>query len=97
MTATVTAGTRAPEAWRGFAGTRWRECVDVRDFIQANYTPYEGDGAFLTGPTDRTRTVWDKVSALFPEERRRGSSMSTRRPPRRSPRTRPGTSTASGS
>ncbi|MFF2518078.1 formate C-acetyltransferase [Streptomyces sp. NPDC058086] len=85
MTATVTAGTRAPEAWRGFAGTRWRErsemgvppaegwgSVDVRDFIQANYTPYEGDAAFLTGPTDRTRTVWEKVSAFFPEERRRG-------------------------
>ncbi|MFD8007753.1 formate C-acetyltransferase [Streptomyces mirabilis] len=72
MTATVTAGTRAPEAWRGFAGTRWREHVDVRDFIQANYTPYEGDAAFLTGPTNRTRTVWGKVSALFPEERRRG-------------------------
>ncbi|MFD9285432.1 formate C-acetyltransferase [Streptomyces mirabilis] len=72
MTATVTVGTRAPEAWRGFAGTRWREHVDVRDFIQANYTPYEGDAAFLTGPTDRTRTVWEKVSALFPEERRRG-------------------------
>jgi formate C-acetyltransferase len=85
MTATVTAGTRAPEAWRGFAGTRWREggemgvppaggfrSVDVRDFIQANYMPYEGDESFLTGPTDRTRTVWDKVSALFPEERRRG-------------------------
>ncbi|WP_329530889.1 formate C-acetyltransferase [Streptomyces sp. NBC_01450] len=72
MTATVTAGTRAPEALRGFAGTRWREHVDVRDFIQANYTPYEGDAAFLTGPTDRTRTVWEKVSALFPEERRRG-------------------------
>ncbi|QIY75741.1 formate C-acetyltransferase [Streptomyces sp. RLB1-33] len=72
MTATVTAGTRAPEAWRGFAGTRWCEHVDVRDFIQANYTPYEGDAAFLTGPTDRTRTVWDKVNALFPEERRRG-------------------------
>ncbi|WP_330302083.1 MULTISPECIES: formate C-acetyltransferase [unclassified Streptomyces] len=72
MTATVTAGTRAPEAWRGFAGTQWRERVDVRDFIQANYTPYEGDAAFLTGPTDRSRTVWEKVSALFPEERRRG-------------------------
>ncbi|MER5667229.1 formate C-acetyltransferase [Streptomyces mirabilis] len=72
MTATVTAKTRAPEAWRGFAGTRWREHVDVRDFIQANYTPYEGDAAFLTGPTNRTRTVWGKVSALFPEERRRG-------------------------
>jgi formate C-acetyltransferase len=71
-TATATAGTRALEAWRGFAGARWRERVDVRDFIQANYTPYEGDAAFLTGPTDRTRTVWEKVSALFPEERRRG-------------------------
>jgi formate C-acetyltransferase len=68
----VTAGRRAAEAWRGFAGTRWRERVDVRDFIQANYTPYEGDAAFLTGPTNRTRTVWEKVSALFPEERRRG-------------------------
>ncbi len=90
MTATVTAGTRAPEALRGFAGTRWRERVDVRDFIQANYTPYEGDGAFLTGPTDRTRTVWTRSA---PSSRRNGagaSSMSTRPPPRRSPRTRPG-------
>ncbi|MFI6495559.1 formate C-acetyltransferase [Streptomyces sp. NPDC050564] len=72
MTATVTVGTRASEAWRGFAGTQWRERVDVRDFIQANYTPYEGDAAFLAGPTHRTREVWEKVSALFPEERRRG-------------------------
>jgi formate C-acetyltransferase len=71
MTATVTEP-RAAEAWRGFAGTRWRERVDVRDFVQANYTPYEGDAAFLSGPTDRTRSVWSKVSALFPEERRRG-------------------------
>ncbi|MGW4536445.1 formate C-acetyltransferase [Streptomyces chartreusis] len=59
-------------AWRGFSGQRWRDVIDVRDFIQANYTPYEGDPGFLTGPTERTRTVWDKVSALFPEERRRG-------------------------
>ncbi|MFJ7342086.1 formate C-acetyltransferase [Streptomyces sp. NPDC101110] len=73
MTATVTAGPRATaEAWRGFAGTLWRDRIDVRDFIQANYTPYEGDAGFLTGPTERTRTVWGKVSALFPEERRRG-------------------------
>ncbi|MGW3409972.1 formate C-acetyltransferase [Streptomyces sp. NPDC000888] len=72
MTVTVTAGTRAPRAWRGFAGTRWRDGIDVRDFIQANYTPYEGDPAFLAGPTDRTRAVWEKVSALFPEERLRG-------------------------
>jgi formate C-acetyltransferase len=73
MTVTVTAGPRATtEAWRGFAGTHWRNQVDVRDFIQANYTPYEGGASFLARPTERTRTVWDKVSALFPEERRRG-------------------------
>ncbi|XUL91736.1 formate C-acetyltransferase [Streptomyces galilaeus] len=72
MTVTATAGTRASEAWRGFAGTSWRERVDVRDFIQANYTPYEGDATFLAGATDRTRAVWEKVSALFPEERSRG-------------------------
>ncbi|MGW6959262.1 formate C-acetyltransferase [Streptomyces chartreusis] len=59
-------------AWRGFTGERWRDAIDVRDFIQANYTPYEGNSGFLAGPTERTRAVWDKVSALFPEERRRG-------------------------
>ncbi|MFE2264511.1 formate C-acetyltransferase [Streptomyces griseosporeus] len=73
MTATtVTSAPRTDEAWRGWAGTTWRERIDVRDFVQANYTPYAGDAAFLTGPTDRTRAVWDKVSALFPEERRKG-------------------------
>ncbi|MFJ3306674.1 formate C-acetyltransferase [Streptomyces sp. NPDC086549] len=72
MTATVTVGSLTAEAWRGFAGTRWHERIDVRDFVQANYTPYEGDASFLTGPTERTRAVWHKVSALFPEERRKG-------------------------
>ncbi|MDX3714717.1 formate C-acetyltransferase [Streptomyces europaeiscabiei] len=73
MTATVTAGARAAtEAWRGFAGTHWRDQVDVRDFIQTNYTPYEGDSAFLAGPTERTLSVWGKVARLFPEERRLG-------------------------
>ncbi|WP_316781548.1 formate C-acetyltransferase [Streptomyces sasae] len=72
MTATMTAGNRTTDAWRGFAGTLWRERIDVRDFIQANYTPYEGGPEFLSGPTDRTRAVWEKVSSLFPEERRRG-------------------------
>ncbi|WP_326574928.1 formate C-acetyltransferase [Streptomyces sp. NBC_00481] len=73
MTATVTAGPRAAtEAWRGFAGSHWRTQVDVRDFIQANYTPYEGDSTFLTAPTERTLAVWGKVARLFPEERRRG-------------------------
>ncbi|MEU7890834.1 formate C-acetyltransferase [Microbispora bryophytorum] len=60
------------EAWRGFRGTTWRGSVDVRDFIQANYTPYEADESFLAGPTERTRAVWAEVSSLFGEERRRG-------------------------
>ncbi|MFL1897780.1 formate C-acetyltransferase [Streptomyces tauricus] len=75
MTATVKAvktGSRRDEAWRGFAGTLWRDRIDVRDFIQANYTPYDGGPAFLAGPTERTLAVWHKVSALFPEERRKG-------------------------
>ncbi|GDY41244.1 hypothetical protein SANT12839_021260 [Streptomyces antimycoticus] len=73
MTVTVTDGHRAAtEAWRGFSGTRWRGQVDVRDFIQANYTPYDGDSTFLAGPTERTLAVWGKVAAPFPEERRRG-------------------------
>ncbi|WP_316751904.1 formate C-acetyltransferase [Streptomyces herbicida] len=72
MTATMPVGSRTTDAWRGFTGTHWREGIDVRDFVQANYTPYEGDARFLSGPTDRTRAVWAKVSALFPEERRRG-------------------------
>ncbi|GII76781.1 formate acetyltransferase [Sphaerisporangium rufum] len=59
-------------AWRGFRPGRWRTHVDVRDFVQGNRTPYSGDAGFLAGPTERTRTVWGKVSALFPEERRRG-------------------------
>ncbi|MGW1964461.1 formate C-acetyltransferase [Streptomyces sp. NPDC001935] len=72
MTTTMTAEGRTAPAWQGFAGTSWRERIDVRDFIQANYTPYEGDSSFLTGPTDRTRAVWGTVGALFPEERARG-------------------------
>jgi formate C-acetyltransferase len=73
MTATVTPGARAATgAWRGFAGLRWRDRIDVRDFIQANYTPYEGDSAFLVGPTERSLAVWHKVARLFPEERRKG-------------------------
>ncbi|MGX1480158.1 UNVERIFIED_CONTAM: formate C-acetyltransferase [Streptomyces canus] len=72
MTATATTGARAAtEAWRGFAGLRWRDRIDVRDFIQANYTPYEGDSTFLAGPSERTLAVWHKVARLFPEERRK--------------------------
>ncbi|MFM9442441.1 formate C-acetyltransferase [Streptomyces acidiscabies] len=69
---TVTTAADGRTAWRDFEGSGWRQRIDVRDFIQANYTPYEGDASFLAGPTDRTRAVWEKVSALFPEERARG-------------------------
>ncbi|HEX6472643.1 MAG TPA: formate C-acetyltransferase [Streptosporangiaceae bacterium] len=66
------AASGGPAAWRGFRGAAWRDRIDVRAFIQANHTPYEGDASFLAGPTERTRAVWRRVSALFPEERRRG-------------------------
>ncbi|WP_423834437.1 formate C-acetyltransferase [Streptomyces manipurensis] len=59
-------------SWRGFTGEEWQRHIDVRSFIQANYMPYEGDATFLAGPTERTRTVWKTVTALFPEERRKG-------------------------
>ncbi|WP_425464668.1 formate C-acetyltransferase [Nocardia yunnanensis] len=60
------------EAWTGFQGGLWRDAIDVRDFIQHNYRPYEGDGSFLAGPTARTLGIWDKLSAMFPAERERG-------------------------
>ncbi|MET8627308.1 formate C-acetyltransferase [Kitasatospora sp. NPDC004669] len=59
-------------AWDGFKGGLWRDAIDVRDFIQHNYTPYRGDAAFLTGPTERTTAVWRRITDRFPEERARG-------------------------
>lgn len=66
------AGGVASTAWRGFVGGAWQSRVDVRDFIQKNYTPYEGDDGFLTGATERTKALWAKLCAMFPEERKRG-------------------------
>ncbi|WP_035849915.1 formate C-acetyltransferase [Kitasatospora azatica] len=59
-------------AWNGFQGDQWRETIDVRDFIQHNYTPYQGDASFLAGPTERTLAVWKQISDRFPEERAKG-------------------------
>ncbi|MFF1448684.1 formate C-acetyltransferase [Streptomyces sp. NPDC058274] len=59
-------------AWDGFKGGLWRDAIDVRDFIQHNYAPYEGDGLFLAGPTERTAKVWNKLLAMFPAEIERG-------------------------
>jgi formate C-acetyltransferase len=63
---------QADIAWRGFAPGVWQSRVDVRDFIQRNYTPYEGDASFLAGPTDRTLDLWEALLPLLAEEREKG-------------------------
>ena len=57
-----------PAEWQGFNGGVWTESINVRDFIQQNYTPYEGDESFLAGPTTRTDALWDKVKLLMKQE-----------------------------
>jgi formate C-acetyltransferase len=54
-----------PNAWDEFIPGRWQQAVDVRDFIQANVTPYVGDATFLSGATARTRSLWEEVLGLF--------------------------------
>lgn len=63
--------TKSP-AWEGFRSGEWRHLINVRNFIQRNYTPYEGDDAFLTGTTERTERVWEKCRALIVEEVKKG-------------------------
>ena len=65
-------GQQAEAAWRGFAPGRWQEHVDVREFIQKNYSPYEGDGTFLKGPTERTTGMWRTLRPLLDAERDKG-------------------------
>ena len=60
------------QAWKGFHGGEWQRSIDVRSFIQKNWTPYEGDGSFLTGPTRRTRAVWERCEDLLRQELRKG-------------------------
>jgi formate C-acetyltransferase len=66
----------APEAatspWNGFRTGLWQKEINVRDFIQQNYEPYEGDESFLAPATERTRKIWDRLSELFLEERKKG-------------------------
>lgn len=65
--------TELPEAaWREFTGGDWVDRIDVRDFIQRNYTPYTGDASFLTGASDRTQQLWAKVRDLMALEREKG-------------------------
>ena len=55
--------------WHGFKGVKWRDDIDTRDFIQDNYTPYDGDESFLEGPTEATNKLWDALQKLQKEER----------------------------
>ena len=63
------------EQWNGFKGTKWKEGVDTRDFIQNNYKPYDGDESFLEGPTESTNTLWEKLQKLQKEERAKGGVL----------------------
>src|SRR5262245_29902285 len=58
--------------WQGFRTGLWQKEINVRDFIQQNYAPYEGDDSFLAGATERTQGIWRKLEALFVEERKKG-------------------------
>ena len=66
---------RAEKAWEGFHGGVWQEEVNVRNFIQKNYTLYEGDDSFLKGPTEKTRRVWGKCSDLLMQEMKNGGVL----------------------
>ncbi len=65
------------EAWDGFKPGKWSEDgeIDTRDFIQKNYTPYEGDGSFLAGPTAATTKLWNEVLELMKQEREKGGVL----------------------
>ena len=64
------AATASP--WAGFTTGLWQKEINVRDFIQQNYEPYDGDASFLAGATARTAKIWDRLNELFVEERKKG-------------------------
>ena len=63
------------EQWEGFEGRIWKEEVNVRDFIQKNYTPYDGDESFLAGPTEATDKLWGALQQLQKAERAKGGVL----------------------
>ena len=63
------------EAWNGFEAGQWMRDINTRDFIQKNYTPYEGDDSFLAGPTQATKDLWDMVLDLSKKEREAGGVL----------------------
>ena len=63
------------EQWNGFSGRLWKEEVNVRDFIQKNYTPYDDDASFLAGPTEATDKLWGELQKLQKEQRAKGGVL----------------------
>ena len=63
------------EEWQGFSAGHWTDDVNVRDFIQRNYTQYDGDESFLAGPTEATDKLWGKVQELQKQERANGGVL----------------------
>ena len=63
------------EQWKGFEQGKWCDDIDTRDFIQKNYTPYDGDESFLAGPTDATNKLWGELQELQKEERAKGGVL----------------------
>ena len=63
------------EQWEGFQGRLWKDDINVRDFIQHNYTPYDGDESFLADPTEATNKLWGKLKELQKEERAKGGVL----------------------
>jgi formate C-acetyltransferase len=68
----TTRATKPGPPWEGFEGPLWQKTIDVRAFIQLNYTPYDGDETFLSPATERTQRIWGTLTKLFVEERKRG-------------------------
>ena len=63
------------QAWKGFQSGNWQDIIDVRDFIQKNYSPYAGGADFLSGPTDRTKKLNEKLNSLLAKEREKGGVL----------------------
>jgi len=71
-TAAYTTTNEVSSPWRGFTPGIWQKEINVRNFIQQNYNPYEGDETFLSLPTERTKRLWKHLNDLFIEERKKG-------------------------
>lgn len=82
LTEAVPENTSPVDPWEGFAPGPWRETIDIRDFIQRNYTPYAGDASFLAGPTTKTLRIWETLEKeyLSVERARRVYDVDTETP-----------------